>query len=322
MLSRRALLLEMAAAGVGAGAGAAACRGGAAARLPARDLRIATGNAGGVYVAYGEGIAGAVRERLPALRPQVVQTQASVENLRLLDAGEVDVAFSLADASADAVRGGGSFPSPLRLAALARLYDNYAQVVVLAGSQARTVADLAGQAVSTGSAASGTSLLAGRILDAAGLRRGIDVETRSLDLVTSTGELANGRIGAFFWSGGLPTSAIQRLVATTPVRLLDLTDLAPGLAAAHDVYVQTSVPASAYGFAESITTVSVSNYLVVRRDEDAELAYQLTRLLFTAQDRIGRAHPEVRRLNLRSAISTYPLDLHPGAMRYYREAKD
>jgi uncharacterized protein len=301
---------------------AIACSGGEAVDLPPRPLRIATGNAGGVYVAYGEGIAQAVRERLPMLRTEVVQTQASVENLRLVADGGVDVAFSLADACADAVRGTGSFAAPLRLAALARLYDNYAQVVVRAGARFRTVGELAGQLVSTGSAASGTSLLAGRILDAAGLVRGRDLRTASLDLNTSASELAAGRLAAFFWSGGLPTGAIQQLAATVPVRLLDLTDVAATLAAAHDVYVQTTVPSSAYGFGDPITTVSVSNYLVVRQDEDAELAYQLTRLLFTAQDRIEQAHPEARRLNLRSAISTFPLELHPGAARYYREAKD
>lgn len=291
--------------------------------LQDRPLRIATGNAGGVYVAYGEGIAGAVRERLPMLRTEVVQTDASVANLRMVAGETADVAFSLADASADAVRGGNElFPRPLRLAALARLYDNYAHVVVRASARFKAVTDLAGERVSTGPEESGTKLLAERILEAAGLVPDRDLRRVSLDLNRSANELAAGQIAAFFWSGGLPTETIQRLMQTTAVRLLDLTDVAAILAAANDVYVQSSVPSSAYGLDAQITTVSVSNYLVVRHDEDAELAYQLTKLLFTAQDRIERAHPEGRRLNLRSAISTFPLDLHPGAMRYYREAKD
>lgn len=300
-----------------------ACSGGATDDVPARRPRIATGNAGGVYVAYGEGIAAGMRNDLPDLRPEVVRTEASLENLRMVAGGRADVAFAVADAAADAVRGEGLFRESLPVVALARLYDNYAQVVVRDGAPFRTVADLAGQRLSTGSPASGTSLIAGRILEAAGLLPGRDVEAVPLDLEGSAAALAAGRIAAFFWSGGLPTAAVLKLVGTTDVRLLDLADVAATLAVAHDdVYVEATVPASAYGFGKPITTVSVSNFLVVRSDSDDELAYQMTRLLFTARDRIVEAHPEARRLNLRSAISTYPLELHPAAVRYYREAKD
>jgi TRAP transporter TAXI family solute receptor len=287
--------------------------------LPARPLRIATGNKGGVYVDYGNGIAAAIRERLPMLRVEVVQTQGSVKNLKMVADGTADVAFSLADASADAVRGIGSFEKALRLAALARLYDNYAHVVVRDEMPFRVIRDLAGQTVSTGPRDSGTSLLAGRLLEAAGLVRERDVREEQLNLETSTEKLRAGEIAVLFWSGGLPTKAIQDLVRTTDVRLLDLSDVAVTLAQTHDAFVRTTLPASAYGLAP-VTTLSVSNYLVVRAEEDAELAYQLTRLLFTERDRIE--HPEARRLNLRSAISTYPLELHRGAERYYREAKD
>ena len=308
-------------AAVAAGGGLAGCDAAGEADLPARELRIATGNAGGVYVAYGEGLAAAVRADLPRLRPSVLRTQASVENLRLLTGGRAEVAFVLADAAADAMRGTGPFTAPLPVAALARLYDNYVQIVVRRSAAIRGIRDLAGHRVSTGSPASGTALVAGRMLRAAGL--GDDVRTVSLDLNTSADDLAGGRIDAFFWSGGLPASAVLGLVRTTDVRLLDLSDVAEELAASYeDVYAEAVIPATAYGIGEPITTVSVPNYLVVRPAEDAEVAYRLTRLLFTARDRIATAHPEARRLNLRSAISTYPLELHPGSARYFREAKD
>jgi TRAP transporter TAXI family solute receptor len=304
------------------GLAAAGCGADGDADLPARDLRIATGNEGGVYVAYGEGLASAVRADLPRLRPTVLRTQASVENLRLLASGRADVAFALADAAADAVNGTGPFLEALPIAALARLYDNYVQIVVRRGAPFRGIRDLAGHRVATGSPKSGTALVAGRMLQAADLGP-TDIETVSLDLKPSVEELAAGRIDAFFWSGGLPADALLGLVRTTDVRLLDLADIAEPLAATYgDVYAEAVIPATAYGFGEPITTVSVPNYLVVRPSEDDEVAYRLTRLLFDAQDRIATVHPEARRLNLRSAISTYPVELHPGAERHYRQAKD
>ena len=320
---RRTVLRVAAATGTLPVVGSAACSGDTGTDLPDRELRIATGNAGGVYVAYGEGLAAAVRDELPRLRAAVLRTQASVENLRLLAGGGADLAFTLADAALDGVRGTGPFDAPLALAALARLYDNYVQIVVRQAARIRRIRDLAGHRVSTGSPASGTALVAGRLLAAAGLRPGADLETVSLDLTSSAEGLAGGRIDAFFWSGGLPASAVLGLVRTTEVRLLDLSDVAEELAASYeDVYAEAVIPATAYGIGEPITTVSVPNYLVVRPGEDGEIAYRLTRLLFSAQDRIAAAHPEARRLNPRSAISTYPVELHPGAVRYFREAKD
>ena len=50
-------------------------------------------------------------------------------------------------------------------------------------------------------------------------------------------------------------------------------------------------------------------------------AYALTKLLFDGWDTLAKAHPAGARLNVRSAISTPPLNLHPGAARYYRSVK-
>ena len=67
--------------------------------------------------------------------------------------------------------------------------------------------------------------------------------------------------------------------------------------------------------------MAAANLLVVRQDLPEETAFRLTRLLFEHQGEFEDAHEEARRLNLRKAIATYPLDLHPGAERYYRQAR-
>ncbi len=295
------------------------CGGREEAPLPERPLRIATGSPGGVYHAYGTGLADVVAKRVPALRPRVLATDASIENLELVAAGRADVAFALADAASDASRGTGRFARPLPVVALTRLYDNYVQIVVRADSPIRAVAHLAGRRVSVGPPGSGTKLVAERILDIARPRA---LRRSELDVAASAEALTSGEIDAFFWSGGLPTRSISELRARTAVRLVDLGGLASQLRERHDdLYAETIVPRAAYGLSSAVTTVSVPNYLVVRRDFDRETAYRLTRVLFERQADIERAHPEAARLNLRAAIATYPLDLHPGAVRWFREAR-
>jgi TRAP transporter TAXI family solute receptor len=298
---------------------------GACSRSPAYrpgPLRIATGGPGGVYYVYGQGIATAVRKHLRGLRPSVIATGASVENLWLVADGSAELAFTLADSAAAAVGGLPPFDSALPLSALARLYENYLHVVVRAGGPVRSLRDLAGRRVSLGATGSGTEVIATRALGAVGVDPYAGLTPFRYGVDDSARELAAGRLDAFFFSAGLPVAAITTLARTTPVRLLDLGDLAAVLCEQHgEFYTQRTIPGSTYGLEQPVSTIGVSNYLVVRQAMSADLAYAVTRLLFERREDLAEAHPEARRLDRGAAIGTYPLALHPGAVRYYREAK-
>lgn len=288
---------------------------------PAGQLRMATGGRGGVYYAYGQGIAGVVTAELPQLDVEVLSTAASVENLRMIGEGEADVAFTLADSAALAVAGDPPFAASQPVRALARLYYNYVQLVVPAGSPITSLEDLRGRPVSTGAVGSGTELIAGRLLSIAAVDPDRDIQRRRLDIRESVRALQRGTVDAFFWSGGLPTAAIAELGPGT-IELVDLSAyVAPMRARYGEFYSDHSIPASAYGLTREVATIGVPNYLVVNETMTDQLAYELTRLLFEQRDRIARAHPEALRLNSRSAIGTGPVSLHPGAQRYYRESK-
>ena len=81
---------------------ASACSPGSGQR--AQFLSIATGGTGGVYYPYGGGVAKVLNEHLPGVRATAEVTAASVDNLKLIRDGRADLAFTLADTLADAVR--------------------------------------------------------------------------------------------------------------------------------------------------------------------------------------------------------------------------
>jgi uncharacterized protein len=281
---------------------------------------IATGGQGGVYYVYGHGIAGAVRAELPGMRPQVMATAASLDNLRLLAARKADVAFTLADSAALAVRGQSPFSAPQQIRALALLYDNYVHLVVRAGTAIRSLTDLRGRQVSVGASGSGTELIANRLVDLAGLSGAIT--RRRLGIAESAAALRAGQVDAFFFSGGLPTAAIADLARTDAIRLVDLSAYVASMRGRYgEFYFERSIPASTYGLGGETATIGVPNLLVVRADMDDDLAFRLTRLLFTERAALARAHPAARRLNARTGYATYPVELHPGAARYYRDTK-
>jgi len=104
-------------------------------------------------------------------------------------------------------------------------------------------------------------------------------------------------------------------------RLVDLSKWAGDLRKTYsDVYVVRDVPVSAYQM-PAVATVAVPNLLVVASSMADDLAFDLTRLLLERREVLAAAHPAAERLDIRSAIATLPVPLHPGAARYYRSIK-
>lgn len=290
----------------------------------ARFLSIATGGTGGVYYPYGGGIAKILNDSLPNVRATAEVTAASVDNLKLIRDGGADLAFTLADTLADAVAGKGAFEGrPANAASIAVLYSNYTHLVVLAWAGIRSVADLRGKTVSTGSPGSGTEVIAFRVLRAAGLDPDKDITRQGLGVSESAEALKDGKIDAFFWSGGLPTAAVQDLSHTPriAIRLLPTLSLLPVLNRDYgELYFPLEVPAATYpGMGAPVPVVGVANVLVVSRSMPDQLAYDITRILFQKQQELAAIHPEARNLSLQSATKGSPAEFHPGAIRYYRE---
>ena len=312
-ISRRALL----------GAAAATLLAGCAAEpdYPAGPLRVASGGTGGVYYAYAQGIAAVVRAALPRLRPAVLATAASVENVQLVADGRAEVGLTTADAAADAYRGQPPFTGQLPVLALGRIYDSYVHMVVRLDRRIGGISELRGRRVSVGPPGSGTELIASRVLPCAGLAVS-DLQAERLDPEVAADAVRSGRLDGMFFSGGIPTGAIADLAAAVPVGLLALGGYVPAMRARYgEVYVERTIPASTYGLGTPTVTVGVANYLAVRTSMAEPVAYRLIRALFEHRDVLAAAHPMGSRLDRGEAINTYPLPLHPGATRYYRQMK-
>ncbi|MGH4023842.1 MAG: TAXI family TRAP transporter solute-binding subunit [Pseudonocardiaceae bacterium] len=284
-----------------------------------RRIAVATGNTGGVYYVLGGAFAEAVSAATGGkLKATAAETGASVQNIQQLVAGNYQVAFSLADTAADAVQGKGSFAgSPQPIAALARLYPNYTQVVVRTDAGIASLADLRGKRVSTGSPKSGTEVIANRILQAAGLDPNTDLAAQRLDIGTSVDGMKDGTIDAMFFSGGLPTPTITDLFTTRggAVRLVDTSAVLGPLQKINPVYDVATIPASTYPGATDTPTVVVPNLLVVPTSLDAPTACVLTRTLFERKADLVAVNPAAQNIEPARARDTAPVPLHPGATR-------
>ena len=292
-----------------------------------RFLSIATGGTGGVYYPYGGALARLVSEKIPGVQATAEVTNASVDNLKLLQLGKVDVAFTLADTLAEAVAGRGPFRETGAIGSirtLAVLYTNYMHLVANGSSGIRRVADLRGKVVSVGSPGSGTELLADRVLRAAGLDPAKDITRHTLGVAESVGALKDGKVDAFFWSGGVPTPSVQDLAATPGLTstLISQADVLPILQRdfGQELYRLATIPPGVYrGVTEETHTVGVTNLLVASSALDDETAYQIVRTMFEQKSALVAAHPEARHLAVPTSRDVSPAELHAGALRYYQE---
>ncbi|WP_460958923.1 TAXI family TRAP transporter solute-binding subunit [Parasphingorhabdus pacifica] len=287
--------------------------GGCQQRFDGPKLSLTTGSSSAVYHQLGEVLAPAWASELGMTPPALMTSAGSGQNVNRLLTGQADLGFSAADAAASRmVRPGGE-----RLCALARMHDDYLQVVVPREAPLHRLADLRGLRVSVGPTHSGVQFVADRVLAKAGLSA-TDLRREELPLDESAEALYRGDIDAFFWSGGVRTEDISKLAERMSIRLVDLSDILPAMRAEYEEYGTATIPASAYNLPAPVTTLLVPNFLLVTDRMPREVAEALTRGVFEAQPALAAANGAARSIGVRSGIETMPIPLHPGALDYYR----
>ena len=286
-----------------------------------KTLNIVTGGTGAVYIVYGAGLAELLNKKL-GTAASAQSTTASVDNMKLIRDGKADVAFTLADTAFDAVNGKGSFASPEKPAdakALAVLYSNLTHLVVKETGGINTVLDLKGKRVSMGSAGSGTEIIANRTLEAYGLDPAKDISRERLGAQDSANALRDGKIDAFFFSGGLPVPAVLDLGTGTKIKMLDLADSISKMTAKYgNFYFPIKIPKSTYNTAADVTVSGVANLLVVPSNFDPALAQAILATMFDNKADLVKVHSAANDLSLESAVVGSSIDYHQGAIDFYK----
>jgi TRAP transporter TAXI family solute receptor len=287
-------------------------------------LSIATGGTGGVYYPYGGGLARVLTQKVPGFQVTAEVTGGSVDNIKLVGAGDADLGLSTIDSAVDGVKGLGAYKDtgPQKIATVAVLYDSFVHIVARADAKIAKVADMRAKRVSVGSAGSSTEAIADRLLEAGGLKPMKDVTRENLSVAESVGALKDGKIDAMFWIGGLPTSAITDLVTTGNVKvvfvpaadvLAKLNVKYPGL------YRSFTLPKSVYaGVPADVPGVGVANIMFVSADMPADRVDKILKGVFDNLAEVQKIHPEAKALTLAGAAAKTAVPFHPAATAFYK----
>jgi len=291
----------------------------------AQNLSIATGGTGGVYYPMGGGLASVLSKHVPGMSATAEVTGGSVDNLNLINSGKPYLAFTMADAAKDALDGDGKFKNKkVDLKTLLVLYPNRMHVVTVDGTGIKSMKDLKGKRISTGSPGSATEVMAFRLLEAAGLNKDKDVKRERLSVAESVNAIKDRKIEAFFWVGGLPTAAVTDL-ANSPGMKIVMIDHSNEVEAMNkkygNLYFKDVIPKSTYsGMAEDNKIASVANILVANAKMSDDEAYKIVKAVFDNKEELVRTHQEYATLSIdgQKSAST-PIPFHPGAAKYLKE---
>jgi len=294
----------------------------AEARAAETVVTILTATTGGIWYPLGGALSSIYSKAIKGVSFTVQATQGSVENLRLLESGDGELAFTLADTLTDAWTGNkdaGFSAQLVRLRGVARLYPNYVHLYASKESGIKTLADIKGKRVSLGPEQSGSALNAAAVLKAASLTFDDLAKVDHASLVNSARMVGQGALDAAFSTVGLGTEYVRHLLYSGKVTFVPIP---PEVVAkiGNPAYVAGTIPAGTYdGQSAEVPTAAVMTLLVTREGVRDDLVYLMTKSLFDHSDLLVQTNPVAKDIGFAKALSGLPIPRHPGAQRYYRE---
>ncbi|MCL4425170.1 MAG: TAXI family TRAP transporter solute-binding subunit [Firmicutes bacterium] len=287
-------------------------------------VNIATGGTAGTYYPLGGAMAEILNKNVKGINATAQSTGASVANLNLLNEGKVEMALVQNDIAFYAAQGAEMFKDKKidGLAGIATLYPETIQIVTLASKNIKSVADLKGKKVAVGAAGSGTEANARQILEAYGLSYK-DLTAQYLNFADAASNLKDGNVDAAFVTAGFPTAAIQDVAAQHKIALIPIADdKIAALAKKYPFYTKVVVPGKTYTSLDQDTvTVAVMAMLITKKSLDQNLVYDMTKAIFTHLDRLAAAHAAGKLIQVKTATNGMPVELHPGAKKFFDETK-
>lgn len=297
-----------------------ACGGGGTERT---FINVGTAPPGGAFFVVGTALTEVLAAASGERQWQVTAegTSGSQENIRRLTQGDLDFALSNSAITYFAVRGGEGWDRQYPMQTVMTLAPNVALFITKANSGIRTIADLKGQRVVIGPAGAGFEYFVKPILEAHGVRYE-DFTALNASQAAAVDMLTDGSAAAIFIGGAIPTASITQAATTMDLHFIPFDAAARAKLSADFLFFSpANIPAETYrGQTAEFAGLDVgSMHLITAADQDEQLVYDVTKMLWEQREQVVQKHPAGRAINPKNVIRDTGTPFHPGAIRFYRE---
>jgi len=272
-------------------------------------VTIGTGGITGVYYPTGGAIARIVNQKrkVYGIRCTVESTGGSVFNVNAIMAGDLEFGVVQSDRQYQAYNGLEEWAEKGPQKDLRAVFTIHPESITLV-------------AANPGSGQRQNSIDA---LENAGINYETDLTAEGVKAAEAPGLLQDGRIDAFFYTVGHPSGAIKEATAgRRKVHFVPIVGV-DKLLAKYPYYAKAVIPIKLYEGAtnkEDVVTFGVKATFVTSAKVDDKIVYAVTKEVFDNFDEFKKLHPAYEDLTKQNMLEGMSAPIHPGAMKYYKEA--
>jgi len=294
-----------------------------AAPVSAQQLKMMTGPQGGSWYPLGGAIQGIIEKAIPGASMQVLPG-AGISNVKGVQTGKAELGFGNAVSSVDGVNGQAPFDSKQdNVCQLATLYFQYFHMVGLADAGIKTVADAKGKALTTQQKGNTGEQMTRDVLKVYGLDYGQMSKVNHGSYTDSVSQLKDGHAQVFTLITTVPASSVMDLASARDIRVLEVPDeKLKALQQINKGYDKRIIKAGSYPKQDKdVQTIGTWTHLVASCKLPEDTVYKITKALATNVENLGNVVSAVKGLTVKDMATDVGVPYHPGALKYYKEAK-
>lgn len=296
--------------------------------IDVKDIVFQSGSTGGNWAIVQPAMVTAIEDALPGVTVTGI-TGKGAANLRAMQAGECDIAFTQGYAYEDAVHGVNDFEADGAMdnvSVICSTAISYMYFVSTASSGVKTVEDIANSNLNCNTAGGGVEIATRRILEAYGItyddvtQNGGTLNYQGLSDVI--GLMQDGHVDVSLVSGMLDNPTTHQMESTFDIEILSFDgDGIQKFVNEYPAFMIDTMPAGIYKGQDTDKIVAAwTGVMCCRKDLSDDVVYAITKALHENADKFAEVVPENAWIGTEKCVTGFDVsNLHPGALRYYQE---
>lgn len=293
-------------------------------------VTIGTGGITGVYYPTGGAIAKMINNKRKeyGIRATVESTGGAGFNVNAIMSGDLEFGIVQSDRQYQAIHGMAEWKgNPQKdLRAVFSIHPETVTLLAAVDAGINSIKDLKGKRVNIGNPGSGQLQNSIDALEAVGLNPETDILAEKVKAAEAPGLLQDGRIDAFFYTVGHPSGAFKEATAgARKVRFIPIEGPGIDKLVADKPYYATAVVPVAANYPTAVDPVDVNSFGVkatfcTSAKVPDEVVYAITKEVFDNFEAFKKLHPAYAILTKQGMLAGLSAPIHPGAMKYFKEA--
>lgn len=289
----------------------------------AQQLKMMTGPQGGSWYPLGGAIQGIIEKAVPGTSMQVLPG-AGISNVVGVQTGKAELGFGNAVSSVDGVNGVEPFKGKQdNICQVATLYFQYFHAVALADSGVTNMGQAKGKALTTQQKGNTGEQMTRDALKVYGLDYAGMSKVNHGNYTDSVSQLKDGHAQVFTLITTVPASSVMDLASARDIRVLEFpNDKFAALQKINKGYDKRIIKAGSYPKQDKdVQTIGTWTHLIASCKLPEDTVYKITKALATNVENLGNVVSAVKGLTVKDMAADVGVPYHPGAMKYYKEAK-